>query len=135
MTNIKQKISKSLILVFVLFFSFISAAPLLAQRAENDPLQGLEDSAAKVKAFEGQSYQEGVFLQTKIGQVIGVVLSFVGVLFLILMIYAGILWMTSQGNEQQVAKAKGMLMNGIIGLIIVFAAYAITSFIGTEILK
>ena len=51
------------------------------------------------------------------------------------MIYAGILWMTSQGNEQQVAKAKDMLINGIIGLIIVFAAYTITSFIGSEVLK
>jgi hypothetical protein len=51
------------------------------------------------------------------------------------MIYAGILWMTAQGNEQQVSKAKNLLINATIGLIITLAAYAITSFIGTEILS
>jgi hypothetical protein len=51
------------------------------------------------------------------------------------MIYAGILWMTAEGNDQQVAKAKSLLINSIIGIIIVFAAYAITSFIGAEIIN
>ncbi len=134
MINIKYKSIKVLFVSFFLSIFLLSASPILAQ---NDPLAGLDKSAGKVKAFTTQisSYQSGTFLQTKVGQAIGVVLSFVGVLFLILMIYAGILWMTSQGNEQQVAKAKDMLINGIIGLIIVFAAYTITSFIGSEVLK
>lgn len=134
MINIKYKSIKVLFVSFFLSIFLLSASPILAQ---NDPLAGLDKSAGEVTAFTTQmsSYQSGTFLQTKVGQAIGVVLSFVGVLFLILMIYAGILWMTSQGNEQQVAKAKDMLINGIIGLIIVFAAYTITSFIGSEVLK
>jgi len=101
-----------------------------------DPLTGLEKTAGKVEAFGPQiSSFDNNFLQNKTGQVIGIVLSFVGVLFFILMIYAGILWMTAQGNEQQVKKARDLLINAIIGLIIVLAAYAITSFIGTEILR
>jgi len=57
-------------------------------------------------------------------------LSFVGVLFLILMIYAGLMWMTAQGNSQQVDKAKDLLINSVVGIIIVFSAYAITAFMG-----
>ena len=60
-------------------------------------------------------------------------MSFVGVAFLILMIYGGILWMTSQGNDTQIKKAKGILINGIIGLVIVIFAYAITAYIGNTL--
>jgi TRAP-type C4-dicarboxylate transport system permease small subunit len=64
-----------------------------------------------------------------IGQVINGVLAFLGVIFLILMIYGGYLWMTAAGNEQQVEKAKNIIRDSIIGLIIILAAYAITYFI------
>ena len=75
------------------------------------------------------------FFQSKIGQIIGLVLSFIGVVFLVLMIYAGITWMTAQGNDQTISKAKDLIVSSIIGLIIVLAAYAITSFIGAQILQ
>lgn len=65
-----------------------------------------------------------------VGVIIGVVLSFVGVIFLILTIYAGYLWMTASGNEEQIKKAQNILRNSIVGLIIVLSAYAITAFIG-----
>jgi hypothetical protein len=45
------------------------------------------------------------------------------------MIYAGILWMTAQGNDQKVEKAKQMITEAIVGLIIVVAAYAIAYFV------
>ena len=38
--------------------------------------------------------------------------------------------MLARGNDQEVTKAKNLLTDSIIGLIIVFAAYAITVFIG-----
>lgn len=64
-----------------------------------------------------------------IGQVINVFFSMVGVIFLILMVYAGYLWMMAQGNEEQVTKAKALIRSSIIGLIIAVSAYAITWFI------
>ena len=130
----------SVLVTFLITISFFLNGNFnLAQSASaeliTDPLIGLDTSAEKVTAYDTQvaNYTTN-FLQTKAGQIVGTVLSFVGVLFLILMIYAGILWMTAVGNDQQVSKAKGLLINGVIGLIIVFAAYAITSFIGQEIL-
>ena len=103
----------------------------------DDTLNGLNNSANQVNAFKDQTKQSfgSDFLSTKAGQVIGLVLSFVGVLFLGLMIYAGIRWMTAQGNDQTVAEAKNLIINAVIGIIIVFAAYAITVFLSGEILQ
>lgn len=65
-------------------------------------------------------------LATIISTLITVVLGFLGIIFLVLTISAGFKWMTSQGNEEDIKKAKGTIKNSIIGLIIVIAAYAIT---------
>lgn len=119
--------------LFLLIFSLLTAFGASAQSADAT-LDGLKTTANKVTAFKDQAKQTDDvsrnFIQTGAGQIIGTVLSFVGVIFLILMIYAGIMWMTAQGNEQQVTKAKDLLINSIIGMIIIFAAYAITAFVG-----
>lgn len=128
----KNKIILITLLTIASSFFFLLPSPILAQ---TDSTYGLNETAAKVDAFAEQSKNyKSDFIQTKAGQIIGVVLSFVGALFLILMIYAGILWMISQGNDQEVTKAKGLIINAIIGIIIVFAAYALTSFLGNQLL-
>ena len=120
-----------------LLFPFSTA--MAANSAMESTLNGLNQTAGRVGAFQEQASSGSnfgtEFLTTKAGQIIGLVLSFIGVIFLILMIYAGILWMTASGNEQQVTKAKGLIINSLIGMIIVFSAYAITNFIGSEIIK
>ncbi|MDP2631878.1 MAG: Ig-like domain-containing protein [Candidatus Uhrbacteria bacterium] len=64
-----------------------------------------------------------------IGTIIGVFLGILGVLALIIVLYAGFLWMTAGGEEKQVLKAKQWLINGVIGLVIILSAFAITNFI------
>lgn len=68
-------------------------------------------------------------LDSTVAAVIMAVLSLLGVVFLILIIYGGILWMTAAGNEDQVGKARKVLTAATIGLIIVFSAYAISYFV------
>jgi len=60
-------------------------------------------------------------------------LSFLGAIFLILMIYGGVLWMTAAGNDQQIGKARTLIVAAIIGLLIVLSAYAITSYLADNI--
>jgi len=69
-------------------------------------------------------------LSETIGIAIGILLGFIGVIFLGLMIYGGFTWMIARGNQAEVDKAKRMIESAVIGLIIVLAAYAITYFIG-----
>lgn len=68
-------------------------------------------------------------LSRTIGGIIRAVISMVGVVFLILIVYAGVLWGTSSGNEEHITKAKGILKSSLIGLIIVTAAYGITALV------
>ena len=56
-------------------------------------------------------------------------LGFLGILFTVLIIYAGWQWMTAGGNEEQVAKAKKTLNNASIGLFLVIIAYALSVWI------
>jgi hypothetical protein len=67
--------------------------------------------------------------------IITILLSLVGVIFLVLMIYGGINWMTAGGNEAQVKAAQNILSKAVIGLVIVLSAYAITYFIIDKIPK
>ena len=65
--------------------------------------------------------------------IIKTILELLGFIFVVLMIYAGILWMTAGGNEEQVEKAKNLIKQALTGLIIVVLAYAITYFIFTRL--
>jgi len=68
-------------------------------------------------------------LTTFIGTIINVVLGLSGIALVVLFVYGGILWMTAMGNKEQVDKAKRLLTNTIIGMVIIVAAYAIADYI------
>ena len=61
--------------------------------------------------------------------VINVFLSIIGVLLLVYILYAGYNWLTAQGEEEKVTKAKDTLKRAIVGAIIIVAAYAISIFV------
>lgn len=66
------------------------------------------------------------FISPIFSKIITMALGFLGIIFMILMIYGGFLWMSDQGNEEQVKKAKSLISAAIIGLIIVVSSYAIS---------
>lgn len=65
--------------------------------------------------------------------VINQILTFIGIIFFLLLIYTGFLWMNARGNEEQVTKAKKMVQEVTIGLIIIILAKIITQFILSQI--
>ncbi len=84
---------------------------------------------------EAAGFAEPKSIAEIVGAIIGAFLSFLGIIFLCLIIYGGFIWMTSSGNETKILKAKEILRNAIIGLIIIIASYAITSFVFHSILQ
>ncbi len=70
-----------------------------------------------------------------VGRAITILFSILGVLFTILIVYAGYLWMTARGNDEFVTKAKNILSTSIIGLIILLMAYSITRFVVPRLLQ
>ena len=69
------------------------------------------------------------------GVLVKTVLSFVGIIFLALMVYAGFLWMTARGAEDQITKAQDIIRAAIIGIVITLGAYSITSFVVDAVIK
>jgi hypothetical protein len=63
-----------------------------------------------------------------IGQGIRTILGIVGSVALAVFIYGGILWLTSGGNEQRITKGKDVILWATLGLVVIFAAYAIVGF-------
>lgn len=77
---------------------------------------------------------ETTFAET-IGKIVQVLLSFVGIIFLILMVYAGYLWMTARGESEQVETAKKIITASLIGIVITLGAFSITAFVVPKILE
>lgn len=94
------------------------------------PVFGANNSLSYLKnAVAGTGLDKNPGLAIFIGNVVEFILGFLGLLFLVIIVYAGVIWTTAQGDIKKVDKAKDMLKNGIIGLAIVFAAYAVQAFV------
>lgn len=68
-------------------------------------------------------------IQTFVGKFINAALTLIGTIFFVLMVYAGYLWMTAHGKEEQIETARKVITAAIIGLVLVLSAYAITVFV------
>lgn len=65
--------------------------------------------------------------------VINIILTLLGMGFLLVLLYAGALWVRARGNEEEIRKAKDTLKRSVIGLVIVLSAYGIASLVTTLI--
>ena len=61
--------------------------------------------------------------------VMNVALGFLGIIAVIIILLGGFRWMTSAGNEDKVAEAKNLLLAGIVGIVIILAAWGIAIFV------
>ena len=95
----------------------LSAAPIAALAQG-----GLEE-------FGGNSNLGNTDLVPAVANIINILLGFLGVIAIVIIIIAGFQWMTAGGNEEKITGAKKMLGAGIIGLVIILAAFAIASFV------
>lgn len=126
-----KRIISSLVFLSLLFPLVVLAAPAKKAPAEEPKDYGLtatQKSADLPTNVGGQTSLLGI-----IGLVIKLLLSMTGMFFLGLMLYAGIVWMKSMGSSEDVERAKDIIQSAIIGLIIISAAYAITSFVFTNL--
>lgn len=64
-----------------------------------------------------------------VARIIRTALGLLGIVALVLILYGGVVWMTSGGDEEKVSQAKKILLNAVIGLVIILSSYAIASFV------
>jgi TRAP-type C4-dicarboxylate transport system permease small subunit len=72
---------------------------------------------------------------TLVSSIVSTALVFIGIFFMVLILWSGYEWMTAGGNPEKVTHAKERITNSLIGIIIVVSAYAISSFVITRLLS
>ena len=65
-------------------------------------------------------------IRTYLTGMVQVALSVVGIIFLIMVIYGGYLWLTAGGNEEQGKKARHFILRALVGFAITLLALGIT---------
>ena len=103
--------------------------PALTIAQEPSTLSGLN------AAVSGTAISNRSSVQLLIGEVIKTVLGFLGIIFVILIIYGGFVWMTAGGEAGKIDKAKAIIISAVIGVVIVLASYVITEFVLNEVTK
>ena len=63
------------------------------------------------------------------GSVINIFLGFLGIIAVLLILFGGFKWMTAAGDEGKVDEAKKLIAAGVIGLVVILAAFAIAQFV------
>lgn len=114
----------------VLFFSFFALAGVCFAQSGNFGL----GTAADISGLTKNKISAAGDIPTALGLVISVALGLVGVFFFLLLLYSGFTWMTAAGSSEKVDTAKSRLVSAAIGLIIVLAAYTLTSFVFSRFL-
>ena len=60
-------------------------------------------------------------------------MTFLGIIAVVIILLGGFKWMTAAGNDDKVAEAKKLIAAGIIGLVIILSAFLIVNFVITNV--
>ncbi len=113
------------IFLLILTLCFVGA-PVLAQD-DTGPYLGLEYGRAT-----GLGDTD---VRITVARIVNIVLGLLGIISVVIIIYAGFRWMTSGGNEESVKSAQKTLIAAAIGLVIILSAYAISRYVLTAMFE
>ncbi len=118
----KKKILKIFLVLFLFTASFLFIQTIFAQELG-------------INAVGEEITLPGEDPRIIAARIIRAALGFLGIIALIIVLYGGFAWMTSAGNEERIAKAKKILTNGLIGLIIIVFSFGITQFVLNKLIE
>lgn len=92
-----------------------------------DPLAGAcaSDPNAEICKASGNADKPDTLIKT----IVNTLLFVVGLLSVVMIIFAGILYTTSAGDASKVTRAKNTLTYSIVGLLLAFLAFAIVNWV------
>lgn len=109
----------------VVIFIFSPVYDVQAQSFLNDINRQTESFAGAQGVDAGEATDPRLI----VGRVIRYGLGAMGMVFLGYIVFAGYLFLTAAGNDEQVTRAKKIMQNSVLGVIITLSAYSITAFI------
>lgn len=102
----------------------LSPALVLATSHQLDALKGGLNTSAVEGGIVGSDLVSAD-LPTRIGTAINYLFGIIGVIFLIMILIGGILWMMAGGNDEKVQRAVKFIIGGVEGVIVIFMSYAL----------
>lgn len=121
-----SKIYLALIFTVILFAGFLASNQLVYAQTEPSTITADDLGLQPIGEELGMPATD---IRVIAARIIRTALGFLGIVALVLILYGGFVWMTAGGNEENIQKAKKILVNAAIGLIIILSAYAIASFV------
>lgn len=81
------------------------------------------DQPAIIRALSGgQTGLRGIVLT-----IVNFFLTFLGLLAVVMVIYGGFLYVSSAGNEENVNKAKKILLYAVVGVVVIIVSFALVN--------
>jgi hypothetical protein len=90
-------------------------------------IQDLKDQAANLNQLKSTDAED------VIGQGINILMMFMGAIMFALVVYGGGLWMTAGGNNEQITKAKNIIIWSALGVMVMLASYIVINFVFTQV--
>lgn len=118
-----KKISKHLLSFAIICALFL---PFAAIKADADPFGIAAVSSGVDDTLGDGAGTDPTAIATRI---INLVLSFLGLIALVIILTGGFKYMTSQGNSTKTDEAKKIIISGVIGLAIVLASWGVARWI------
>ncbi len=140
MTNILRYTSYAFVAVMLTFGAFGLMATNVSAQLDDVPTTTTTDSGPLTaddllsSDFTGATGLGSADLETTAGNLIRVVIGFLGIIAVVVVLLGGFKWMTAGGSDDKVADAKRLLIAGLVGLGIILTAWAITEFVIRSIL-
>ncbi len=104
-------------------------ASYLAVQSAFDKTKDMLGKVGAKTGFGSVQYTGDAGLYPKIAAIMNIILGLVGILAAIYVVYCGIKWMRSGGNEETVKEAKQGIKSALYGLIVIFGGYVIVNFV------
>ena len=97
----------------------------------NETASLLAQNTIDLSPPEGSGFESlpGLDLPTIIQRAIGIVLVIAAIIFFFVLVIGGIKWILSGGDKAQTEAARNQITAALVGLVIVFAAWAIIKLI------
>ncbi len=119
------------IFIFLTLAGFLIIFPVLAAAADSNTAISSITTSLTNTATQAQinDLVTDNNIYTFIGNLLGDLFKIIGIIFLLLVIYAGFLWMTAGGNSDKVEQGKKIMSWAVLGVVVISLAYAITTFV------
>lgn len=121
---------------FSLFVAFTLYLSLSAWAFADDTFGGLLNTSAGTPTldpaqygsqYQGANLSRATTIQGGFGAITGFILSFLGFAAIIFVMYGGFLYITANGEQAKFDKAKKIIWQSIVAMLIIFGVYAVVN--------